>query len=612
MSETHDSSPEEQGQSAEVELQRRRAQPAFVRELEHDLRTPLGVASMSLDVLSAQLPPDDPKMEPVEMAKRGIESVSNMLREAANREPFPEHPLSDVHEIIRTVLRTMCDRDYRCVVSVEGEPVSNKEKGDVLHISLAALPADIERYNVRASQSGFERILDNLIKNSMRKGAKNMRIEISKSAPHEISVSVSDDGEGMKLKILKTLRDGEGDSDKTEKDFMPGGTIEDHGHGVSAIRQIITQRSGGTLEIFSVKQSNVEDSSGDGQDQQSLLNHPYGSGVTFRFRLPVTSMKLNGDHPPVVLPPEAKLLTRRRIIGLVAASVGLGYLTLTNNESDEFEQTHRAISPLSDVIIDKNGTIVSFTFTVNGESVIFEANKPLPHLLRDIRTIPVNNGSLSIIEPAAVDGRQLRRMFMCAFPDGFFGHVDAAYRNSRQIGFVCAARSPNNDVLNLSTSPVHLLSDTVFNSRIDPAIIGMPRAESLQTKAMFDATSIALLRTSAFEAVASDLRGVASLLTRQTQHTHAASFNAVRPILLKLLNTHHALQTKSVSARNANELRRLLNANDHFIIPEKSVVDVLRIEPLSSEDTRAGKERGNSVCLQDVSPSEAQAMLRVT
>lgn len=639
MPETDSSSPEEQDdEPARSTANSGKTHQEFARTLEHDARTPLSTVQSALDVVEMNLKPDDELRKVVEMGKKSVGSLSSMLREAIDREPLPEHSLGKIHEMIKKVLQHICTKDPhltgKCLLecddkllpetSVDQVEILESESGP-LRIVLHALPDELARDKIPCSQIALERIFDNLIKNSLRKGARTMSIRVNRAGYHKVAFSISDDGDGMKLKILRNLRAGINDTDKTQADGIgPGQSSVDHGHGVEAVRQIVMERSGGDMQIFSIKKEGVSDPEGDMQDEQSMNEHPFKSGATFRFSYVVKNVEPNGEHSTDVssvtkgstsVTVDIPRHTRRQLIrwaagGVVAASAGgIGYALLRNAEHEEGMKERFPVSPLSNIVIDDEGGLVSFQLQAGEKNAVYERGRPLADAFQDVRTIPVDGGSVTMIDPSAIEELQLRRMFVCAVPEGVFGYVDVPRGRAQQMAYLCNAY--DEEEKNAEYPQTFLLTDTVFNTRFDPTIIGVQQSEKVQSKSTFDAISTDMIRSPAFEAMHTSLQGVANLLTRQSQFTGGASFNLVRPVLIKALNAHHAMRSNGVSAKSLEELQQHLADSDRFIIADERVVQRLRRMPLPPEESLKAREHGNSLCLPGVSPSEAQAMIRL-
>lgn len=666
MSENINSFPGEQAGSEEAQPPSKKRLGGLDPEVGHELRGHLTGISIASGLFKDILPSDHQAQPLVDVIQRETRTIQTVIAEAIERQALPEIPLSQVYLLMEKVLKEKCLHD----ISLEGKcvfeqiprhqsksplaPIVNEAGSEpMLRVVLHALSPDIEQLRIHFSESAGESFAGNFIKNSLRKGAHIIRFKFEKTGSREVTLSVSDDGEGMKLGILEYLRAGIGATDKTLNDGIgPGDSKENHGLGMMVVSKFV-KLFDGDIRFFSVKKNGVKDPAGDAQDEKSLNEHPYEHGLTIKIRLPVKNPEPNDDHvkknPVTVAKPQAPVhaerqnrqsgyldvihntrqIRRRDFLkwtGAAAVTIGgVGVaLHLPKNKDTSQEKTEVAQeaapqekaesarerigkSPIIDIVINEDGRLQSFTLDVWGTRATFERGKKPPSAFRDVLTVPLDGGSLTIIDPMPIKKKRMRPMFVCALPEGFLCHVDIPSEQSFEMAYMCGAYDERTGRKIIPDLSPFSKKDTVFNVCFDEEKTGA-RSPKLDKENRFYAISMELLGSTNFRNMIPSLQQVADRFKKQTLYTPGALFSIVRPDLMRNITIANLLQKNTLTVTSREELHAALDNTDCCIIPELSLVQDWG-EPLSAEETQRIKEHKISLCLPGVSEIQAQHLI---
>lgn len=507
---------------------------------------------------------------------------------------------------------------------------------DGMRADVGECPQGMHAEGVPVSEALWLCVLQNLIANAGRKGAKNVVIAFGDGVIRDsqfqrgmnvraLRVAVQDDGEGMPPEVLDRFKERLDDrrpfdhyTDKTPGDgIAPGETAQDHGHGMQSVREVVEKVSLGAMEIDSRRATEQE---------------PDAHGTTIGLLLPILNEEQKaspvmpaaptahdefrrGDTPPEPIPavqptaPEAPRAAPRspeargrlsslqkwtRYAAAAVLVVGGGAATWLaaagtggrERDSERIIARERPSSPppLSAVTLDADGAIASFAITVEDRTFRY-AQGGMPEGFVLAQALPIDGGSLVsfAVEKNTVETGP---MFLCSVREGVFGQIDVPAGGIRKSAFVCMRRGPDGTLLPPRLFP---LNDSVVSG---PHVV---------------ATSADLLRSAEFDAMADALATKVAPLVKRRQHAGNPG-----PLLVRrVVETHKQWKTAGVVASTREEWDAHARAANRFIVAEPAAVEHLFARRLKPADTKAFLAAGNRACLVGAHPQQASMLLPV-
>lgn len=202
-------------------LKREEDRTEWIAGVSHDIRTPLTLILGNADYIHQN--PVDPSVSKKSDAIRRQGLKIRSLVANLNTSSKLDFGMGDYRKspikISRVVRETVTD-------------FLNQDSDDTYSFSLN-IPDDLQDITVNANEELFQRLLENLINNSIQHNPDGCEISISlereKQRTNRCVLQISDNGSGTSLEMLKTLN---------HSTFSKSGKLSEHGIGLRLVKQI--------------------------------------------------------------------------------------------------------------------------------------------------------------------------------------------------------------------------------------------------------------------------------------------------------------------------------------------------------------------------------------
>jgi signal transduction histidine kinase len=207
-----------------------RTKDKFLAMLSHELRTPLTPVVLALETLQKQWPQNEEARSTLEMIRRNIDVESHLIDDLLDLTRITKGKL-ELSLVTLDAHAEVCNVVEMCQAEAEAKNIR-------VQVNLRA--AD---HHVPADEARFQQIIWNLLKNAFKfsRQAGKVMISSSNESPHQLTISVQDEGIGIPPDAIERIFDPFEQGERSLKERSGG-----LGLGL-AICKTIVEAHGGTI-----------------------------------------------------------------------------------------------------------------------------------------------------------------------------------------------------------------------------------------------------------------------------------------------------------------------------------------------------------------------------